>query len=68
VLDHGPGVSAETLSRLGERFYRPAGQSQPGAGLGLSIVLRVAQLHAATVHFSNRAEGGFSVGIQFKAI
>ncbi|QLI81656.1 two-component system sensor histidine kinase QseC [Chitinibacter fontanus] len=68
VSDDGPGVDAETLQRLGERFYRPAGQTQLGAGLGLSIVLRIAQLHGAKVVFSNRTEGGFSVGIQFKAI
>ncbi|WP_373973698.1 ATP-binding protein [Chitinibacter sp. SCUT-21] len=68
VFDDGPGVSEETLARLGERFYRPAGQKELGAGLGLSIVLRIAQLHLATVEFANRPEGGFQVGIQFKAI
>ncbi|QLG89051.1 histidine kinase [Chitinibacter bivalviorum] len=68
VFDHGPGVSEETLARMGERFFRPAGQSQPGAGLGLSIVRRIAQLHGAELHFANRPEGGFLVGIQFKAI
>ncbi|WP_410498836.1 ATP-binding protein [Chitinibacter sp. S2-10] len=65
VLDNGPGVSEETLARLGERFYRPSGQSQPGAGLGLSIVRRIAQLHNATISFGNRIEGGFAVKIDF---
>jgi two-component system sensor histidine kinase QseC len=67
VFDTGAGVSAETMARLGERFFRPAGQKASGAGLGLSIVLRIAQLHGARVEFAHRPEGGFIVGIHFKA-
>ncbi|WP_348945941.1 ATP-binding protein [Chitinibacter sp. FCG-7] len=68
VFDHGCGVSEETLTRLGERFYRPAGQRMPGAGLGASIVLRIAQLHGATLQFANRPAGGFQVRITFKPL
>ncbi len=49
VRDNGPGISAEALTRIGERFYRPPGQEQPGSGLGLSIVKRIAALHGMTV-------------------
>jgi two-component system sensor histidine kinase TctE len=38
VEDDGPGVNDETLSHLGERFYRADQVSQWGSGLGLSIV------------------------------
>ncbi len=38
----------------------PAGAKDTGAGLGLSIVLRVAQAHGGTVELRN-AEGGGSV-------
>lgn len=59
IEDDGPGVSAEHLARLGERFYRPPGQEQTGSGLGLSIVQRIAGLHGLRVTFANRLAGGF---------
>lgn len=40
------------VARLGERFYRRPGNTYQGAGLGLSIVTRVAQLHRATLNYS----------------
>ncbi len=51
VEDDGPGVSEAVLARLGDRFYRPHGQSATGSGLGLSIVRRVADLHGLAVDF-----------------
>jgi len=59
VRDNGPGISPEALARIGERFYRPPGQDEPGSGLGLSIVQRIAALHQMNVVFSNAPEGGF---------
>ncbi|MBC3210952.1 quorum sensing histidine kinase QseC [Serratia fonticola] len=59
VEDDGPGVTAEHLERLGERFYRPPGLQQVGSGLGLSIVQRIASLHGLRISFANRQEGGF---------
>jgi two-component system sensor histidine kinase QseC len=47
------------LGRLGDRFYRPPGQGEPGSGLGLSIVRRIAELHRLEARFENRAQGGF---------
>lgn len=62
VLDEGPGVAADELARLGERFHRPAGALGTGSGLGLSIVQRIAALHGLTVAWGPRAEGpGFEV-------
>jgi two-component system sensor histidine kinase QseC len=55
VEDDGPGLPPELLARLGDRFFRAAGQAAPGSGLGVSIVRRVAELHGLTVHFANRA-------------
>jgi len=50
VIDHGPGIAAEDLPRIFERFYRaPAAQGMPGAGLGLAIVGAVAQANDGTV-------------------
>ena len=64
VEDQGPGIEDEHLARLGERFYRPPGQTQTGSGLGVSIVQRIAQLHGLKVSYRNRAEkGGLQVRI-----
>ncbi|HSD54211.1 MAG TPA: ATP-binding protein [Burkholderiales bacterium] len=51
VTDQGPGVPAEALQCLGDRFYRAMGTGESGSGLGLSIVKRIAELHDAAVSF-----------------
>lgn len=58
VEDNGGGVEEGDLSKLGQRFYRPAGQNEKGSGLGLSIVHRIAQLH----HFQVRLENSTALG------
>jgi len=57
IEDEGRGLSPEQQARLGDRFYRPAGQVQAGSGLGISIVQRVAELHGLAVRFDNRDDG-----------
>ena len=70
VEDDGPGVAPEVLARLGDRFFRPAGQAAPGSGLGVSIVRRVAELHGLDVRFANRAPPatGLRVEVVRKAV
>ncbi|WP_024304192.1 ATP-binding protein [Pseudogulbenkiania sp. MAI-1] len=58
VRDTGPGIAPEWLERVRERFFRPPGQPQPGSGLGLSIVERVAELHGLALELENHPEGG----------
>ncbi len=71
VYDDGMGVDEAHLSRLSERFFRPSGQVQSGSGLGLSIVLRICQLHGLQADFANRYQDkqriGFSVTITPKS-
>jgi two-component system sensor histidine kinase QseC len=57
VDDEGPGIPDAARARIGDRFYRPPGQAEPGSGLGVSIVMRVAALHRIDVAFSNRSDG-----------
>jgi two-component system sensor histidine kinase QseC len=68
VVDNGLGADPEQLARLSERFYRPAGQTQIGSGLGLSIANRIADLHNLTLAFANRSqpETGFIVTVSRK--
>ncbi|MFF5534690.1 ATP-binding protein [Streptomyces cinerochromogenes] len=61
VRDRGPGIAEGDLVRIFDRFYRAAdARSQPGSGLGLSIVREVAMAHGGAP-FAYRREGGGAV-------
>jgi len=63
VLDRGPGIAADDLARLFDRFYRSLqARALPGSGLGLSIVREVAESHGGTVFAANRPGGGSTIG------
>ena len=50
VSDTGPGIPAEDLPHVFERFYRSStARSRPGSGLGLAIVKQVANQHGAAL-------------------
>jgi two-component system sensor histidine kinase MprB len=59
VRDHGPGIDAEDLPRVFDRFFRaPAARGRPGSGLGLAIVRQTAETHGGAVHAVNDPGGG----------
>jgi two-component system sensor histidine kinase MprB len=59
VRDHGPGIAAEDLPRVFDRFYRaPGARARPGSGLGLAIVRQMAEGHGGAVHAANDPDGG----------
>jgi two-component system sensor histidine kinase MprB len=61
VRDHGPGIAAEDLPHVFDRFYRsPAARGTSGSGLGLAIVRQVVESHGGTVA-AGPAEGGGTV-------
>jgi two-component system sensor histidine kinase MprB len=50
VSDDGPGIPADDLPYIFDRFYRSAkARALPGSGLGLAIVRRIAEAHDGTV-------------------
>ncbi|MFF8575029.1 sensor histidine kinase [Streptomyces sp. NPDC015408] len=58
VRDHGPGIPADELPHVFDRFWRsPSARALPGSGLGLSIVARTVQ-HAGGEVALTPAEGG----------
>lgn len=65
VVDNGPGIPPHERERVFDRFYRRAGQEQPGSGLGLSIVRAVAERHGAQVRLLDAPGGGLLVQVVF---
>ena len=61
VKDEGIGIPAEELSRITEAFFmvdKSRARAQHGAGLGLAIGNRIAQIHGSTLHFESELNKG----------
>jgi signal transduction histidine kinase len=69
VCNDCPALSASQFDNICERFYRVPGSAGQGAGLGLSIVSRIASQHGADFTVGPRyASGeGFCARVQFIA-
>ena len=65
VLDKGPGVPPAERALMVRRFWR-ARRDQDGAGLGLSIVSRIAELHGTKLGISDRDGGGAVFSLSFE--
>jgi two-component system sensor histidine kinase MprB len=69
VRDHGPGIAAEDLPRVFDRFYRaPAARARPGSGLGLAIVRQMAETHGGSVHAANDPDGGARLTLELPSL
>jgi two-component system osmolarity sensor histidine kinase EnvZ len=69
VLDQGPGIRSMDPNSLIKPFAREniARGTQLGAGLGLSIVDRIAKTHGGDLVLSNRPEAGLAVTVTIQA-
>jgi len=70
VLDSGPGIAAEHIPRLTERFYRidrSRSRETGGTGLGLAIVKHVTQRHGAELRIESQPGHGSRFSIVFPA-
>jgi len=65
IRDDGPGFTEESRRRAFHRFFRGLEKGRPseGAGLGLALVLRVAQLHEGSVDIVPGIEGGAGIAL-----
>ncbi len=69
VRDHGPGIAAEDLPRVFERFYRsPEARGRPGSGLGLAIVRHTAEASGGSVHAANDPDGGARLTLELPSL
>ena len=66
VSNNKTSLDNQYLPRLGERFFRPAGQQARGSGLGLSIVEKIAALHKCEALYSRNGDV-FRVTIRLKS-
>jgi two-component system, sensor histidine kinase and response regulator len=57
IRDTGPGISAQELAQLFERFRKGAHQ-QSGSGLGLHLVSRIVQAHQGTIAVESQPDQG----------
>jgi two-component system sensor histidine kinase CpxA len=67
VLDRGPGVAQEHLTKIFEPFYRTdqsRDHAKDGQGIGLAITARVTELHGGVVRAKNRDGGGLEVTLR----
>lgn len=67
ITDTGPGIPADALPHVFERFHRAdAARSRPGgAGLGLSIAQSIAAAHDASIRIRSREPHGTEVLLAF---
>lgn len=69
VRDHGPGIAAEDMPKVFDRFYRAStARSMPGSGLGLAIVRQVVTSHGGSVHIESPPGGGTLVRIELPTV
>jgi two-component system sensor histidine kinase BaeS len=69
--DSSPGVPADSLPHLFERFYRVEGsrnRAHGGAGLGLAIVRSIVEAHGGEIRASASPLGGLAVAIELPAL
>jgi signal transduction histidine kinase len=65
VVDGGPGVPAEALPRIFDRFFRADGSRQGrGAGLGLAIARSVVDRHGGELMATNAEPAGLTITVR----
>ncbi|MEV7405162.1 ATP-binding protein [Streptomyces sp. NPDC091267] len=68
VRDHGPGIAAQDIPHLFDRFYRAkAARALPGSGLGLAMARQIARAHGADLTAEAAAGGGALFRLVFPA-
>jgi signal transduction histidine kinase len=62
VLDQGPGLPPHVAARLGEPYLTT---KEGGSGLGLAVVVQIAEAHGGSVSSRSRDGGGLEMRLEF---
>lgn len=65
IQDQGPGLEAEDLKHLFERFYRGKHSGSQSIGIGLALARAIIKEQNGTVKAENAPEGGALFTIRF---
>jgi two-component system phosphate regulon sensor histidine kinase PhoR len=71
VRDYGPGIAAEHLPRLTERFYRvdvTQSRSEGGTGLGLALVKHILNRHRGKLSIESEAGKGATFTVRLPLV
>jgi signal transduction histidine kinase len=63
VRDHGVGVPDSEQEKIFDPFYRMAGATSTGTGLGLSLVRQIARKHGGEAQCDRPASGGTRITV-----
>lgn len=69
VKDRGRGIPEEAIDRITEPFYmvdKSRARAEGGAGLGLALCQRIAQLHSTQLHYESKVGRGTVVSFLLK--
>ena len=58
VSDSGPGIPADELPRVFDRFFRGRHAASAGSGIGLAVVSELIDAHGGSVRAANRPGAG----------
>lgn len=64
VADRGPGIAADVLPMIFDKYYRAPDAPREGVGLGLAITRGIVEAHGGTITAENRTRGGIAFVIR----
>lgn len=71
VKDRGRGIPPEAIDRITEPFYmvdKSRSRAEGGAGLGLALSQRIAQLHGTRLHYESKVGRGTVVSFMLREV
>ncbi len=68
VTDSGPGMTAEQLEHVFDRFYRGSGTGVPGTGLGLAIVRSLVDLQGGSIAVASEPGEGTTFTVRLPRV